>query len=113
MEFSWQEYWTGFPFPSPEDFPHLGIKPGSPVSPALQTDSLHAEPLRKPQATCLLCAKCWIRPLGYKKERTSQKGCTTAQTETGAAVGDVGQQRLPGGSGPVRGSGKVAQGDRR
>ena len=52
MEFSWQEYWSGFPFPSPEDFPHLVIKPGSPVSPALQTDSLRAEPLGKPQATC-------------------------------------------------------------
>ena len=28
-EFSRQEYWSGFPFPSPGDLPHLGIKPRS------------------------------------------------------------------------------------
>ena len=37
MEFSRQEYWRGLPFPSPEDLPSPGIKPGSP---ALQADSL-------------------------------------------------------------------------
>ena len=37
MEFSMQKYWSGFPFPSPGDFPNPGIKP---VSPALQVDSL-------------------------------------------------------------------------
>ena len=37
MGFSRQEYWTGLPFPSPEDLPDPGIKPGSP---ALQEDSL-------------------------------------------------------------------------
>ena len=30
-EFSRQEYWSGLPFPSPGDFPYLGIKPGSPA----------------------------------------------------------------------------------
>ena len=35
MEFSKQEYWSGLPFPSPEDFPDPGIEPGSP---ALQAD---------------------------------------------------------------------------
>ena len=29
--FSRQEYWNGVPFPSPEDLPDLGIKPGSPA----------------------------------------------------------------------------------
>ena len=29
MEFSRQEYWSGLPFPSPEDLPDPGIKPGS------------------------------------------------------------------------------------
>ena len=33
--FSRQEYWSGFPFPSPGDLPDPGIKPTSPVSPAL------------------------------------------------------------------------------
>ena len=41
MGFSRQEYWSGLPFPSPEDLPNLGIKP---KSPALQADSLPAEP---------------------------------------------------------------------
>ena len=34
MEFSKQEYRSGLPFPSPGDFPHPGIKPGSLTSPA-------------------------------------------------------------------------------
>ena len=29
MEFSRQEYWSGLPFPSPEDLPHPGIESGS------------------------------------------------------------------------------------
>ena len=35
MGFFRQEYWSGWPFPSPEDLPNLGIEPASPVSPAL------------------------------------------------------------------------------
>ena len=31
VEFSGQEYWSGLPFPSPEDLPDLGIKPMSPA----------------------------------------------------------------------------------
>ena len=45
--FSRQEYWGGLPFPSPGDLPDPGIKPQSPVSPALQADSLPAEPSGK------------------------------------------------------------------
>ena len=44
MGFSRQEYWSGFPFPSPGDLPQLGIEPVSPVSPALQADCLLLEP---------------------------------------------------------------------
>ena len=40
MGFCSQEYWSGLPFPSPEDLPDPGIKPGSP---ALQADSLLTE----------------------------------------------------------------------
>ena len=32
MGFSRQEYWSGLPFPSPEELPHPGIKPWSPAS---------------------------------------------------------------------------------
>ena len=31
MGFSRQEYWSGLPFPSPEDLPDTGIEPGSPA----------------------------------------------------------------------------------
>ena len=46
MGFSRQEYWSGFPFPTPEDLPNPGIEPVSPVSPALhwQADSLPLAP---------------------------------------------------------------------
>ena len=40
MEFSGQEYWSGYLFPSPGDLPNSEIKPGSP---ALQVDSLWSE----------------------------------------------------------------------
>ena len=40
MGFSRQEYWSGFPCPSPGDLPYLGIEPVSPSAPALQGDSL-------------------------------------------------------------------------
>ena len=35
MRFFGQEYWNKLPFPPPGDFPDPGIKPTSPVSPAL------------------------------------------------------------------------------
>ena len=40
MGFSRQKYWSGLPFPSPEDLPHPGIEPWFPVS---QADSLPFE----------------------------------------------------------------------
>jgi len=40
-----QEYWSGLPRPPPGDLPHPAIKPRSP---ALQPDSLPAEPPGKP-----------------------------------------------------------------
>ena len=39
MGFSRQEYWSGLPFPSPEDLPDPGIEPRSP---ALYADALKA-----------------------------------------------------------------------
>ena len=47
MGFSMQGYWSGLPFPTPGDLPHPGVKPVSPVFPALQADSLPAEPWGK------------------------------------------------------------------
>ena len=48
IEFFRKTQWSRLPFPPPEDLPNPGIKPTSPVSPALQMDSLPAEPLGKP-----------------------------------------------------------------
>ena len=46
-----QEYLSGLPFPSPEDLPHPGIEPGSPV---LQVDSLLTETPGKPQTSPIM-----------------------------------------------------------
>ena len=55
MEFSRQEYWTGLPFPTPGDLPNSEIESTSSVSPALQADSLPAEPSVK---AFMLCDSC-------------------------------------------------------
>ena len=44
MGFSRQEYWSGLPFPTPEDLPDTGTEPRSS---ALQADSLLSEPRGK------------------------------------------------------------------
>ena len=51
MGFSRQEYWNGWPFPSPGDLPDPGIEPRSP---ALQADALTSEPPGKPEELLLL-----------------------------------------------------------
>ena len=48
MGFPSQVYWSGLPFPPLGDPPNSGIKPRAPASPALQADSLPAEPSGKP-----------------------------------------------------------------
>ena len=45
MEFSRQGYWSGLPFPSPEDLPDPEIEPRSST---LQEEALPSEPLGKP-----------------------------------------------------------------
>ena len=45
MGFSRQEYWSGLPFPSPEDLPDPGIEL---MSPALAGGFLTTKPPRKP-----------------------------------------------------------------
>ena len=48
MEFSRQEYWSGWPLPSPGDLHNPGIEPVSPVSPALAGRFFTTEPPGKP-----------------------------------------------------------------
>ena len=50
-------------FRSPEEFPDPGIKPTSPVSPALQADSLSTEPPEKPIKSERLFTNLIIRQL--------------------------------------------------
>ena len=47
MGFPRQEYWSGLPFPTPEDLPNPGIEPSSLASPA-KIDSLPLGLLGKP-----------------------------------------------------------------
>ena len=54
MGFSRQEYWSGLPFPSPEDLPEPGFEPRSP---ALQADALPSEPPGKPVASSAVVQK--------------------------------------------------------
>ena len=48
MGFSRQEYWSGWPFPSPEDLPNPGTEPASLTSPALGGKFLPLAPPGKP-----------------------------------------------------------------
>ena len=57
-----QEYWSGWPFPSPVRLPHPGIRPTSPATPALQVDSLPTEPPAKPQ----LIPLCFLKKKKYR-----------------------------------------------
>ena len=55
MGFSSQEYWNRLPCPPSRDLPDPGIKPTSPVAPALQADSL---PLSRPGKPSLPLERC-------------------------------------------------------
>ena len=57
MGFFRQEYWSGLPLPPPRDLPILGIKPTSPMSPALAGRFFNTEPPGKPsnEAAPLSC----------------------------------------------------------
>ena len=61
MEFSRPEYWSGYPFPSPGDFPNPEIEPRSPE---LQVDSWPAELQGKPKNSRVgtLSLLQWIFP---------------------------------------------------
>ena len=66
MGFSRQEYWSQLPFPPLGYLPDPGIEPSSPVSPALQADSLPTEPPGK--LLSILVLKCMV-PKRWKREK--------------------------------------------
>ena len=53
--FSWQEYWSSLPFPSPGDLPDPGIEPRSP---ALQADSLVLCTCKTGKHSMVMLIKC-------------------------------------------------------
>ena len=56
LGFCRQKYWSGLLFPSPGDLLDPGIKPVSPVAPALQAESHGRHPLMcKPMAVSFQC----------------------------------------------------------
>jgi len=72
MEFSRPEYWNGLPFPSPGDLPNPGIKPRSP---ALQADSLPAEPPGKPTFHLTINLVLEVIARAIKKQKNWRKLC--------------------------------------
>ena len=62
MKFSKQEYWSGLPCPPPGNLPNPGFKPVSPMTPALQEDSLPLSHLGSPQVTlvAVLNSLTWV-----------------------------------------------------
>ena len=54
MGFSWQEYWSGVPFPPPRDLPDPGIEPASLSLLLWQVYSLPLAPPGKPDSEIIL-----------------------------------------------------------
>ena len=64
MGFSRQEYWSGLPCPPPGDLSDPGIELASPVSPALQADSL---PLSHQGSQVYIYCRYWSKsPLSLR-----------------------------------------------
>ena len=61
MIFSRQQYWSGLPFPPPEDLPNPGIEPASPESPALVCRFFTTEPPAKPMTSHKWSAQSFSR----------------------------------------------------
>ena len=59
--FSSQEYWSGLPFPSPEDLPDPEIKPASLTSPELAGRFFTTVPCGKPSYYNYLLTKLYYR----------------------------------------------------
>ena len=68
--FSRQEYWSGLPFPPPGDLRSPGMEP---MSPALQADSLPAEPQGSPRILEWV-AISFSRGYSQPRDRTSISG---------------------------------------
>ena len=82
MEFSKQEYCSGLPSPSPGDLPNPRIKPASPVSPALQADSLPTEPSGKSWNVFGMNIRFYVKVHDEKMEKTATEQKPGKETES-------------------------------
>ena len=91
MGFSRPEYWSGLPFPSPGDLPNPGTEPMSPVSSALQVDSLlvEASGKLKTKISQIKCGKSYeemkhdrLISLGQQRQRTATLGGESESSRT-------------------------------
>ena len=64
--FSRQEYYSGLPFPLPEDLPSTGTDPASLASPALAGGFFTTEPPGKSHTTIKIIKKLFLISLLYK-----------------------------------------------
>ena len=80
MGFSWQEYWSGLPFPPPGDLPNQEMEPMSLMSPALVgeffTTRTTSEKAMAPHSSTLAWKIPWQRSL----VGCSPWGCTESDT---------------------------------
>ena len=77
MELSWQEYWSGLPFPPPGDLPNPGAEPVSLAPPVLADGFFTTVPPGKPLGDWINCgtSKQWniTQCLKIKKELLSHE----------------------------------------
>ena len=62
MGFSRQEFWSGFPFPSPGDLPGPGIEPSSLASPVLGRGFFTTSAIWEAQIRVCSTASAWLGP---------------------------------------------------
>ena len=98
MGFSRQEYWSGLSCPPPGELPNPGIEPRSP---ALQTESVPAEPPGKPPQRRLRCFKLkgW-ESLEEGHLKTHRDSLTPPASGTQPAGRGSGRGRVPALEGP-------------
>ena len=78
MEFPRQEYWSGFPFPPQGDLPGQGIKPASPMSPALAGRFFTTEPPGKAHPRLSRWA---LNPITSISHSEAEEGLTHREAE--------------------------------
>ena len=80
MGFPRQEYWSGLPFPSPEDLPEPGIEPVAPALQEMQVCSLGQEDLLEKEMGAHSNILAWGIPWTEEPGRLQIMGSQKSQT---------------------------------